>query len=33
MATAIVRHATLVHKDPEFDALSNRMAMRALPYK
>jgi len=33
IATAISRNATLVHKDPEFDALSDRVAMKALPYK
>lgn len=33
IATAITRNATLVHKDPEFDALSDRVAMKALPYK
>ena len=33
IATAITRNATLVHKDPEFDALSNRVTMKALPYK
>jgi predicted nucleic acid-binding protein len=33
LATAIVCNATLVHKDPEFDALSDRVAMKKLPYK
>jgi len=33
IATAITRNATLVHKDPGFDALSNRVTMKALPYK
>jgi predicted nucleic acid-binding protein len=33
LATAIERHATLVHKDPEFDALSDRVTMKRLPYK
>ncbi|MEK6700394.1 MAG: PIN domain-containing protein [Nitrospirota bacterium] len=33
VATAITRNATLVHKDPEFDALSDRVAMKILPYK
>ena len=33
IATAITRNATLVHKDPEFDALSDRVAMKILPYK
>lgn len=33
IATAITRNATLVHKDPEFDALSGKVAMKALPYK
>jgi predicted nucleic acid-binding protein len=33
VATAIVHNATLVHKDPEFDALSDRVAMKTLPYK
>ncbi len=33
IATAITRNATLVHKDPEFDALADRVAMKALPYK
>ncbi len=31
IATAISRNATLVHKDPEFDALSDRVTMKALP--
>ncbi len=33
IATAIARNATLVHKDPEFDALSDRVTMKALPYR
>jgi predicted nucleic acid-binding protein len=33
IATAIMRNATLVHKDPEFAALSDRVAMKTLPYK
>jgi len=33
IATAIVRNATLVHKDPEFDALSHRLTMKTLPFK
>jgi len=33
IATAITHNATLVHKDPEFDALADRVAMKALPYK
>jgi len=33
IATAIARKATLVHKDPEFDALSDTVAMKTLPYK
>jgi predicted nucleic acid-binding protein len=33
LATAISRNATLVHKDPEFDALSDRVPMKKLPYK
>ena len=33
IATAITRNATLVHKDPEFDALSNSVTMKKLPYK
>ncbi len=33
IATAISRNATLVHKDPEFDALSDRVTMKALPYR
>ncbi len=33
IATAITRKATLVHKDPEFEALSDRVAMKTLPYK
>ena len=33
IATAITRKATLVHKYPEFDALSDKVAMKTLPYK
>ena len=33
IATAITRNATLVHKDPEFDVLADRVAMKALSYK
>jgi predicted nucleic acid-binding protein len=33
LATAVVYNATLVHKDPEFDALSDRISMKRLPYK
>lgn len=33
IATAIARKATLVHKDPEFEALADRVTMKALPYK
>lgn len=33
IATAITRKATLVHKDPEFEALSDKVAMKTLPYK
>lgn len=33
IATAISRNATLVHKDPEFDALDGTVALKALPYK
>ncbi len=33
IATAIVYNGILVHKDPEFDALSDRVAMKRLPYK
>jgi predicted nucleic acid-binding protein len=33
IATAIARKATLVHKDPEFDVLSDRVNMKTLPYK
>lgn len=33
IATAITKSATLVHKDPEFDALSDRVSLKALPYK
>lgn len=33
IATAITHKATLVHKDPEFDALSDKVAMKTLPYK
>ncbi len=33
IATAIAHKATLVHKDPEFEALSDRVKMKSLPYK
>ena len=33
IATAITRKATLVHKDPEFDALADKVTMKLLPYK
>jgi predicted nucleic acid-binding protein len=33
IATAITRNATLVHKDPEFDALSDKVNMKTLPHK
>lgn len=33
IATAIDRNAVLVHKDPEFEALSDRVALKTLPYK
>ena len=33
IATAITCNATLVHKDPEFDDLSDKVAMKTLPYK
>jgi len=33
IATAITRNATLVHKDPEFDTLSDKVAMKPLPHK
>jgi uncharacterized protein len=33
LATAIARNAILVHKDPEFEALSDRITMKRLPYK
>jgi ribonuclease VapC len=33
IATAMKCEATLVHKDPEFDALNDRVAMKRLPYK
>jgi predicted nucleic acid-binding protein len=33
IATAITRNATLVHKDPEFDIMSDRVTMKLLPYK
>ncbi len=33
IATAITRNATLVHKDPEFEALSDIVTMKILPYK
>ena len=33
IATAISRKATLVHKDPEFEALSGKVTLKTLPYK
>lgn len=33
IATAITRKATLVHKDPEFEALSDKVTLKTLPYK
>ena len=33
IATAINRSAVFVHKDPEFEALSDRVALKTLPYK
>ena len=33
IATAITCNATLVHKDPEFEAVADRVALKALPYK
>ncbi len=33
IATAIVRRATLVHKDPEFDVMSGKVEMKRLPYR
>lgn len=33
IATAIRHKAALVHKDPEFDALSHRVSLKPLPYK
>jgi predicted nucleic acid-binding protein len=33
IATAVAHSATLVHKDPEFDALADKVAMKRLPYK
>jgi len=33
IATAITRNATHVHKDPGFDALSDNVTMKTLPYK
>jgi len=33
IATAITRNATLVHKDPEFEAVADHVALKALPYK
>lgn len=32
-ATAILQKATLLHKDPEFEALRGQVEMEALPYK
>ncbi|GAB4484714.1 MAG: hypothetical protein OHK006_09630 [Thermodesulfovibrionales bacterium] len=33
IATAVTRNATLVHKDPEFEALPDSLALKTLPYK
>ena len=33
VATAITRKATLVHKDPEFEALADKVTLKTLPYK
>ncbi len=33
IATAINRSAVLVHKDPELEALSDRVILKTLPYK
>jgi predicted nucleic acid-binding protein len=33
IATAIARKATLVHKNPEFEAFADRVTLKALPYK
>jgi predicted nucleic acid-binding protein len=32
-AYALREHATLMHKDPEFDALGEEIAVQRLPYK
>lgn len=32
-ATALQMKATLVHKDPEFEQLRDRLSLQALPYK
>lgn len=32
-AVAKLSHATLVHKDPEFEALASQLALRSLPFK
>ena len=32
-ATALVQEATLVHKDPEFEPLKDRISLKSLPYK
>jgi len=32
-ATAITLNATLVHKDPKFKFLSDKVTMKTLPYK
>lgn len=32
-ATAIEKKAVLVHKDPEFEPLKDRIVLKALPYK
>ncbi len=33
LATAIVLNATLVHKDPEYETLSDNVSLETLPYK
>ena len=33
IATAMALNATLVHKDPEFEALSDKVSLNTLPYK
>ncbi|HJZ50064.1 MAG TPA: PIN domain-containing protein, partial [Roseiflexaceae bacterium] len=32
-ACALLQHATLLHKDPQFEALAGQLALEALPYK